>query len=526
MLFSKEYKCCVYKTQTPDRILACVPASVRLANNDVAVPCTVPAMQTMCMLGYEAVSPILFDYAWPIRPPFKPFDHQRAMAAFLTLHPRCFNLSDIGTGKTLGTLWALDYLMKNGLIHKALILSPLSTIYRVWDDEIFVNFMGGLKATVLYGSRQKRLSQLAQGSGVYIINHDGLCVGSARDGRRGVRIGDLASQIRDDKSIDAVIVDEGSVYKDSGTIRYKILRQAIGNKPYVWWLTGTPTPNDPVDAWAQARAVRPEYQESQVNFKERTMFRVSTFKWVPRAGAADIVAKILQPAVRFRREDCIDLPPCVVELRDVELSDAQKKAYADLKKQLSLQMDKGTVTAVNEAVLRAKLIQISCGAVYGDSHEVNKIDTAPRLKILKEVIEQAGEKILVFAPLTSVVDLLYHELRDTYKCEVINGSTSSAKRNEVFRAFQQDKDPRIIIADPGTMAHGLTLTAASTIIWYGPTDRTETYIQANGRINRPGQTKSMLVVCLAATPVEREIFRRFEARESLQGAILKLVTEM
>lgn len=107
----------------------------------------------------------------------------------------------------------------------------------------------------------------------------------------------------------------------------------------------------------------------------------------------------------------------------------------------------------------------------------------------------------------------------------VHGDTTPKERNEIFRAFEQDANPRIIVADPGTMAHGITLVAATTIVWFAPIDRTELYLQANKRIHRPGQTKSCVVVQLAATAIEREIYRRLESNETLQGLLLKLVQE-
>lgn len=524
MLYSAAHNACVYNTQVPERILACLPEARPVQAGLVAVPCDLRSMQIMRYLGYSALSPILNDYHWPsnrLKVP-APFDHQRQMAAFLTLHPRAFNLSDIGTGKTLGTLWALDYLMRRGAVKRCLILSPLSTIYRVWQDEIFVHFLNQRKCNVLYGDRAKRLQLLRDPADFYVINHDGLGIGSKR-GQRGIELGELASYVRDNPEIDAIVVDEGSVYKDSGTTRYRILKQVAQNKPYLWWLTGTPTPNEPTDAWSQVKIVRPDFTESQVSFRDRTMTKVSTFKWVPRRDSAKIVADVMQPAIRFHRDECIDLPPLMVETRDVELTKDQKAALDELKKQLRLQIADGSITAVNEAALRLKFIQVACGAVYGDKHEVHRIDCAPRLSVLEEIIEQTNDKLLIFAPLTGVINLLYSELSKRYACAKVIGDVSATQRNEIFRAFQQEASPRIIIADPRTMAHGLTLTAAATIVWYGPTDQPEVYQQANGRINRPGQTKSMLVVRLAATQTEREIFRRLDNKDGMQGLILDLI---
>jgi SNF2 family DNA or RNA helicase len=522
MQYSQAYNMAVYDTPNPQRIAHAIPQAHILGPEKIAVPCTLHNMQVMRYLGYQAVAPILFNYDWPIRPPHRPFDHQRATSAFLTLHPRCFLLNDIGTGKTLSVLWALDHLMQQGFVKKALILSPLSTLETVWLNEIFSNFLSRAKAVVVYGSREKRMRLLNTEAQYYIINHDGLSVGTERANKQ-IKLGGIASFVRDNPDFNAIVVDEGSTYKDSGTLRYKVLKQVIHSKPYVWWLTGTIAAKEPVDAWAQARAVRLDYAESQKNFKERTMYRVSTFKWLPRANAAQTTAEIIVPAIRFKREDCIDLPPFMTVDRSVELSPGQKKAYDDLKKQLRIMLKEGSVTAVNEAALRNKLIQISCGAVYGEQHQINKLDCSPRIAVMREVIETCNEKLLIFAPLTSVVNLLYDELKVDYSVEVINGAVSAAKRAEVFRNFQSSESPRIIVADPRTMAHGLTLTAASTIIWYGPTDQPEVYIQANGRINRPGQVKSMLAVRLASTPIEREIFRRLDGRHNLQGMMLDII---
>lgn len=518
MLYSTAHNTAIYTTDAPLRIGNCLPEAKLLSTTQVAVPCSIPNMQVMRQLGYPAISPILRDYDFPIAPPHKPFEHQLHMAAFMTLHKHCFNLSDMGTGKTLSVLWALDYLMQLGFIQRAVILSPLSTIYRVWENETFTHFMSRRKVSVLYGDKQKRLSRLAEPADIYVINHDGLCVGGSKG-----KLGEIASALVARGDINAVVVDEGSVYKDSSTQRFKTLYKSLRAKEYFWWLTGTPVPVTPLNAWSQARMVNDAYQESFMSYRERTMYKATQFKWLPKKGANEIAASILQPAIRYERDECLDLPPVMIETRDVALSASQKQAYDEIKKTLKTEIGKGQITAINEAALRLKLIQIACGAVYSPDHEVNKIDCKPRLDALHEVIEQAGKKILIFAPLTSVINLLYNELKKDYSVERITGEVSAGKRNQVFRDFQQEINPRIIVADPRTMAHGLTLTAAATTIWYGPTDQPEIYQQANKRMDRPGQTSSMLIVRLAATSTEREIYRRLDSRENMQGAILSLI---
>ena len=372
----------------------------------------------------------------------------------------------------------------------------------------------------------QRAQSLSEDHDFYIINHDGLGVGSRRNSQRLI-LGDLACAIRDRQDIDCVIVDEASAYKDGTTQRYKILRQVVANKPYLYILSGTPTPNGPTDAYSLAKLCGALSTESFGSFRNRTMEPQGPFRWVPRPESAVTVRTVLQPAVRFSREECLDLPECVVETRDVAFSPTQQKAYDTLRKELAVTIAGGRqITAINEAVLRIKLIQIACGAVYGPDREIYRTDAAPRLNVLTEVINEAGGKIIVFAPLTSVVTLIYGTLCDTFGVEStakVYGGTTQNARSEIFRAFEQDKFPRIIVADPGTMSHGLTLVAANTIVWYGPTDKGEVYQQANARINRPGQTRNTLIVRLASTPVERAIYKRLHEKQSLQGTILKLV---
>lgn len=524
MLYSPHHKAVIYQVPEPQRIITVLPEAKQLNAQHIIVPHTLHAAQVMRHMGFPGYSPILTDYDWPSNPHKvpKPFDHQRQMAAFMTLHPHCFNLSDMGTGKTLAVLWALDYLMGIGMIRRALILSPLSTIYRVWDDEIFNHFLSRRKAKILYGDRARRISALGEDADFYIINHDGLGVGASKSSR-GMALGELGKIIKERSDIDAIIVDEGSVYKDSATNRYKVLRQILGDKPYVWWLTGTPTPVEPTNAWSQARAVRPGYIESYASFRERTMVKISQFKWAPKKEGMAIAAQILQPAIRFERDECLDLPDVMIQNLDVELSPGQKKAYDELKKTLRTQIGAGQINAINEATLRLKLIQIACGAVYSPDHEVHRVDCAPRLQVLEEVIEESSHKLLIFAPLTSVINLLHSELRKRYTVEKVTGEVSAKRRNEIFRAFQEDVSLRIIVADPGCMAHGLTLTAADTTIWFGPTDKPEIYQQANKRMDRPGQKNAMLIVRFAATQTEREIYRRLDSREKMQGLILSMV---
>jgi SNF2 family DNA or RNA helicase len=108
---------------------------------------------------------------------------------------------------------------------------------------------------------------------------------------------------------------------------------------------------------------------------------------------------------------------------------------------------------------------------------------------------------------------------------VVNGAVSATKRNEIFNNFQKGRDPHVLIAHPGTMAHGLTLTSASTIIWYGPINHNEIYVQANGRIERIGKRNVSNVIHIEGTELERRMYERLRNKQNLQGVLLDLIQQ-
>ena len=169
-----------------------------------------------------------------------------------------------------------------------------------------------------------------------------------------------------------------------------------------------------------------------------------------------------------------------------------------------------------------KIVQAACGVMYGKDGAVLELDFGPRLNLLKEVIEECNEKVIVFVPLTGALRVIEKELSKDWSVSVVDGSVSSNKRNEIFRKFQMEDNPRVILANAGTMAHGLTLTAASTIVWYAPVHSNEIYQQANARIVRPGQTKVTNIVHIHGTQAERKIYAKLQDRGRMQDIVLEL----
>ena len=810
MLVVESAKALALKLNDPNRVLECIPKARQLPSDPriVVVPHRIKEAQRLKELGFNPPSPIGYQYDWPGR--FTPFAHQKSTADFLTLHKRCLVLNSIGTGKTVSSLWAADYLMNAGVIKKVLILSPLSTLERVWGDAIFKEFYHR-KSVTLYGDAKRRLKLLKTEADFYIINHDGFPI--------------IAKDALD--MFDLVIIDEAAVYRNPSTKRFKQFYRWLQVQPdlRLWLMTGTPTPNEPTDAWALAKLVdSPHMTKSYTGFREQVMTKIGQWKFIPRPDSVDIVKHVLQPSIRFTREDCLDLPDTITQTRKVDLTAEQAKHFKQMVKQLVTEVAGGTITAVNEAVKAQKLLQIACisrdtevltdcgwlpiqdvtaahrvwdgcewvaqdgaiykgyrptielrgvrmtadhkvwagkwitageafndcgldwpdvrvpdstwagsenygtgkdgamalqvrlwehsgapepisaqpsasvseklrvlpwepasqadqvapisdmvtheaavhkpsderlvelrrprhptrsdmarllpvleghgpdvlagaydrpdrqrrtvltdqlpldytssagaeqthdqvcghpvgtcvtsasstqrrpeagdsrgevaarvdyrtralhvydlvncgprnrfvvrgaageltivhncGVAYGENGELLELDCGPRISAVKEVIEEAGEKVILFVPLTGTLRMLERELSKQWTVGVVNGEVSSAKRNDIFHNFQHARDPRILIAHPATMAHGLTLTAASTVVWYGPITSNEQYVQANGRVERIGKKHVSNVVHIEATEVEHRIYERLQNKQKLQGVLLDLIAQM
>jgi SNF2 family DNA or RNA helicase len=293
-------------------------------------------------------------------------------------------------------------------------------------------------------------------------------------------------------------------------------------------LTGTPAAQSPVDAYGLAKMVNPEGCPKYLNaFRDKVMFQVTRFKWIPKPDAQETVHSILQPAIRFEKKDCLDLPPVTYLDRESPLTPQQKRYYDDLASQMLIEAAGEEISAVNAAAKINKLLQISGGAAYTDTGEVVEFDVSHRLKAVVEVIEEAANKVLVFVPFTHTIELLKDYLtKNKISCEVINGKVHPNKRASIVEEFQSKDTPRVLLIQPQAASHGLTLTAADTIVWYAPVTSVETYLQANARIDRPGQKHKMTVVHIRGSDVEARLYKLLRGNINNHEKLIDLYREM
>lgn len=482
---------------------------------NVAVQHTLEAAKVLRNMGLQAPAPIRFQYDWPGK--FKPFAHQIVMAEFLTLHRRAFNLSEMGSAKTNASLWAADWLMKTGRVNKALVLSPLSTLERVWANDIFDTLMHR-RCAIAHGDKKKRMAAMEADVDFYIANHDALGIEWFLD------------HIYRRPDIDLIIVDEASMFRNSATKKYKALSKLVSrHETRLWLMTGTPCPNEPTDAWALAKLVSPERVPKFFGqFKRDTMLQATQFKWVPKADAYNTAYNAMQPAVRFKKADCLDLPPVTLQDRQCDITKEQRKAFDEIKNTMVAEAKKGKqITAVNAADKIGKLRQILCGAIKIDD-TYQTFDHKPRLDVLLEAIGEASAKVLVVAPFKGIVRALEKELKEHYSVGVLNGDVSPGARNQIISEFKSGPDPHVLLCHPKVMSHGLNLTEADTLVFYAPIFSNDEYQQVTERFNRAGQTRKMTIVRVGAHPLEWDIYKLLDNRQSTQNSILnlyKVVTE-
>ena len=442
----------------------------------------------------QAKNSILTNYDWPGK--FKPFAHQKQTAEFLTLNRRAFCFNEQGTGKTASVIWAADYLMKLGLVKRVLVVCPLSIMKSAWQQDLF-KFAMHRSCSVAHGTAKTREKIIREGSDFVIINFDGVAVVKDEIMRGG---------------FDMIVVDEANAYKNVQTNRWKVLKQLTATVEWLWMLTGTPAAQSPLDAYGLAKLVNPEGTPKFYGaYRDKVMYKVSTFRWVPTPHAKDVVHSILQPAIRFEKKQCLDLPEVTYVEREAPLTPQQLKYYRMLKTQMVFEAAGEEVNAVNAATKINKLLQISGGAVYTENGEVIEFDVSNRLNVVMEAIEESSHKVLVFVPFTHTIELLKKALDDAViPNEVINGQVPVNKRSEIVKRFQETDDPHVLIIQPQAASHGLTLTAANTIIWYAPVASVETYLQANARIDRPGQKNPMTIINIRGSDVETKLYKMLQ----------------
>lgn len=449
-----------------------------------------------------------------------PRDHQWESLEFLLANRRLFNLSACGSGKTLPAVMAIQALYAGDAVRRFLAIAPLSVIRATWVDHM-ERFAPDVPVTLLdvASKRRKTAKDLEGFEGVVLVNPDGMKT--------------IFHELKDWKP-ELIVIDElAGYYRNTRTDRWKSLAALDALcKPAMWGFTGTPVTNDLMDAYAQIMLVNPGMLPRTSNGRPisflafRDMLCVQPYPsvWVPKKDALDRVYKMMQPAVRFTREQVMsDLKEPIRLRKDIPLTPEQKKLHAAMVAQGKAQYGDQTIKGTEAQALATKLTQIATGSVYDSKGEPLHIPIGPRIEALFDLRREVENTPLIVAvPFVHVARRLEEEIAGRgYAVEVIIGEVKPGERGDIVERFQAGKVD-FLLCHPKTLAHGVTLTRSHTIVWFGPLYDLELYAQLNDRIFRYGQKEQPLIVEFCSTPGEARIYSALRNKERLAGNFLAL----
>lgn len=458
-------------------------------------------------LPVDGLEPLRFFYDVPLlEGVFTPMAHQITTAAFVSSRKRAFILNSMRTGKTASLVMATDYLQSvKGVPGAVLIVATVSNLTGVWAKTIQTTLPHRVVSVVHGGTgKNARIRKLRTLADYYIINYDGVKL-----------VHDELQAMVKCGQISIVVVDELTHYGNISSQRFKALDSIINGKspaPYVYGLTGSPGDN-PLPVFGFVKLINPDKLPCNrlTTWKDLTQERWGreAWQWKNRSNCAEIINQTMQPAIRFDKNDIMDLPPIVKQLRDATLSKEQYQLYEKMKDtMIALTKSGDVVEAVHKASLSQKLFQIALGVCIGADNNLIYLDNSPRMNTLYEVIEEAEGKVVIFCAYTGAIDQLVLELSKKYSVAKVDGRVTGTKRADIFEAFQTKKDPHVLVCHPQTTAFGVELAAADTMVFNGPPlSGGFIYEQALERLSSLKQkARQVSIIQIAATEAERTFF--------------------
>lgn len=428
-----------------------------------------------------------------IPPPFK---HQTYSTKFDLEHPRVFDMSDAGTGKTRAHIDACWHRRQNGG-GKILVIGPKSILQPVWGDDI-EKFCP--QARYIIANAKNRLKAFNTEADFYITNHDATKF--------------LAEHLELLTNFDTVISDESTAFKHSNSQRSKALRKITKTGfPYRINLTATPDPNTVLDMWHQALILDDGARLGNSYYRYRDAVATPTqvgpsrdmIEWKDKDGAEEAVAGLLSDiTIRHIFEECIDIPPNRIERINFRLSPSHRNLYEKLRATSILELENSDVTAIHSAALKQKLLQVCSGAVYHDNSYTTL--NSDRYELVTELALQHPHSIVAFLWRHQREELLKEAQIRKISVAFIDGTVPDTKRPQIIQDFQNGRY-RILLLHPQTAAHGLTLTRGTAATWASPTHNAEHFIQFNKRIYRAGQTQPTTTILITAEDtLEEEVY--------------------
>lgn len=441
---------------------------------------------------------------------FIPHDYQKRAIDLAVRLPKLGLFLDMGLGKTVITLTAIQELMYNRFeVSRVLVIAPKRVAEDTWTREHAKwDHLKELKISKVLGDERQRVRALQEDADVYVIGRDNV-----------IWLTDCYfQQMRKGWLFDMVVIDELSSFKNPQAKRFRALRRAMPFTKRVIGLTGTPSPNSLIDLWAELYlldrgerlgATLGEYREKYFRPGARSGYVV--YKWEPfRNAQKEIEEKISDICVSMSAADYLELPERIDNIIPVQLSPAEMAAYRKMETEQLLQIGGNDIAALNAAAVMNKLLQIANGSVYSVDGEVIRIHRA-KLDALAEITDTADSPVLVFYSYQHDLAAIQSRIRDT---RVLESAEDIADWNA--------GKTHVLLAHPASIGYGLNLQEGGHIIvWYGLTWSLELYQQANARLHRQGQEKPVIIHHLIAEgTVDEDVMDALRRKDTSQASLL------
>lgn len=440
-----------------------------------------------------------------------PHDYQTRAKDFILEHPKAGMLLEMGLGKTVITLTAIDVLINELFeVDRVLVIAPKRVAEDTWTREHAKwDHLRHLRVSKVLGSPEQRRRALAVDADIYVIGRDNVVW--------------LVEQCRQGWPFDMVVIDELSSFKNPQAKRFRALKKVIPKASRVVGLTGTPSANGLMDLWAEIYLLdRGERLGHTLGAYREKYFRPGArngyvvFKWEPLRGSREkIEAAISDICISMSADDYLTLPKRIDNLIPVKLSPQEMKQYKTMEAEQLLHIDDEDVVALNAAAIMTKLLQIANGSVYSHEGNVVRLHDA-KLEALLEIIDTTDSPVLIF----------YSYKHDLAAIKAAIPGARTLDGPEDIAEWNAGR-VQVLLAHPASVGYGLNLQEGGhVIVWYGLTWSLELYQQANARLYRQGQDKPVIIHHLIAEgTVDEQVMRALQEKDMSQAALMAALKE-
>ena len=441
---------------------------------------------------------------------YQPHDYQKYATQFIIDHPIAAILLQMGLGKSIITLTAIQQLLAAGKVHRVLVIAPLRVARDTWPAELEKwDHLRRLEYSVAVGTEAERRAALMLDVPIHIINRE--------------NVQWLIENSRLPFEYDMVVIDELSSFKNHQAKRFKSLMKQRHRVRRIVGLTGTPSSNGLMDLFAEYKLLDMGKRLGRFITQYRQDFFVPdkcgydrVYSWKPRPGAEqEIYRRISDITVSMKSVDFLKMPECIINRVPVSMNSYERRLYGELKKELVLALGDDIIDAKNAASLSGKLTQMANGAVYSEAGDAIRLHDR-KLDALEDLIEAANGNPALVA---------YWYQHDLQRIRERFPGVRTLRTSKDIAEWNAGKIPMAAI-HPASAGHGLNLQAGgSTLIWFGLTWSLELYQQTNARLWRQGQQAETVVIhhIITTDTIDEQIMDALERKDRTQAALIDAV---